>query len=165
MVKTVIFFSPSKGKTSGRTMVLLCRANVTDSDLTLDKFKDLFSPSNHIQNNHILLPDLFILSQLDSSSRSLIRLLSSHSVIPLQRWAGNWRNFFSLESVLFPFLPASYSPFYFELLHEVHIFSCFSFAKRTQIYYLCLLPHVSFFFFLLCPLSLHFPCHVRANFP
>lgn len=33
-------------------MVLLCRANVTDSDLTLDKFKDIFSPINHIQNHH-----------------------------------------------------------------------------------------------------------------
>lgn len=52
MVKTVIFFWPSKGKASGRTMVLLCRANVTDSDLTLHKFKDHFSPISHIQNNH-----------------------------------------------------------------------------------------------------------------
>lgn len=33
-------------------MVLLARANVTVSDLTTDKFKDLFSPINCTQNNH-----------------------------------------------------------------------------------------------------------------
>lgn len=32
--------------------MLLCRAHVTHRDLTLHKFKDLFSPINHIQNNH-----------------------------------------------------------------------------------------------------------------
>lgn len=56
-----------------------------------------------------------------SCSGSLISLLSSHSITTLGRSARDWRNFFSLESVLFPFLPASRAPFYFRLLHRVQL--------------------------------------------
>lgn len=146
-------------------MVLVCRANVTSRDLTLHKFKDLFSPINHIQNNHIYS---FLIHSFSPSCWFLLWVSDQSFIFSF----GNnfsktcWRleEFFSLWS------QSSSLSFLLLVLHSTSdCFIEFSFAKRTQIYYLSLLPHAEIFC-LLCPLGLCFPgCrkpffHIRANF-
>lgn len=153
-------------------MVLLCRANVTDSDLTLGKFKDLFSPINRIQNNHTYS---FLIRSFSPSCWFLLWVSDRSFISSFGNTSSKicWK----LEE-LFPF-GVSPLPFPFCFLCSTLLWVASS-SSRFQLLQFCqentnllfqsLLLHVETFC-LLCPLSLGFPgCrkpsfHIRANFP
>lgn len=135
-------------------MVLLCRANVTDSDLTLDKFKDLFSPINHIQNNHTYS---FLIRSFSPSSWFLLWVSDQSFIFSFVNTS--MKIFRKLEELfLFVVSPLSFPSFFlFPTLHWVA-----SLSSHFQLLQLCqenanvlfqsfLLPHVEIFC-LLCPL-------------
>lgn len=130
--------------------MLLCRANVTDSDLTLDKFKDLFFHINHIQNNHTYF---FLIRSFSPSCWFLLYISDQSFIFLLGNTSSKSR--WKLEE---PFL-LGVNPLSFLLLilhsrwlYQVHICSCFSFAKRTQICYFSVI-----FFLPAVPLVIEYP--------
>ena len=154
-------------------MVLLCRANVTDSDLTLDKFKDLFSPINHIQNNHTYS---FLIRSFSPSCWFLLWVSDQSFIFSFGNTSSKicWK---PEELFLFGVSPLSF-PYCFLLSTLLWVASS---RSRFQLLQLCqentnllfqsfLLPHVEILC-LLCPLWLCFPgCrmpsfHIRANIP
>lgn len=114
-------------------MVLLCRANVTDSDLTLDKFKDLFFPINCIQNNQAY----FFLIRSFSPSCWFLLYVSDQSFIFLFGNTSSKSCWKLQEPFLFVLNPLSFLLLFLHSgwLHPFHTFICFSFTKRIQIFY------------------------------
>lgn len=153
-------------------MVLLCRANVTNSDLTLHKFKDLFSPISHIQNNHTYS---FLIRSFSPSCWFLLWVSDQSFVFSFGNTSSKicWKleelflfgisPLFCPSCFLFSTLLWDASSSHFQLLRLCQ--------ENTNLLFQSFhLPHVEIFC-LLCPLRLRFPgcrmssIHGRANFP